>query len=58
VEAITVPINSAAKALGISRVTLYKLINSGSIETIRVGSRRLVRVDSLRRFAGADQVAA
>jgi excisionase family DNA binding protein len=54
-EPITLAVNDAAKALGISRVTLYKHINSGAIETVRLGGRRLVKVASLRRLAGLDQ---
>lgn len=57
-EAITVTVNDAAKALGIGRVTLYKHINSGVIETVRLGGRRLVKVESLRRLAAADLVPA
>jgi excisionase family DNA binding protein len=55
-EAITVTVNDAAKALGIGRVTLYKHIKSGAIETVRLGGRRLVKVESLRRLAGAELV--
>lgn len=57
-EAITVTVNDAAKALGIGRVTLYKHINSGVIETVRLGGRRLVKVESLRRLTDAQPVAA
>jgi excisionase family DNA binding protein len=57
-EPITVTVNDAAKALGIGRVTLYKHIKSGTIETIVLGGRRLVKVASLRRLAGDERIAA
>ena len=57
-EPVTCSVNDAAKALGIGRVTLYKHINSGAIETMRLGGRRLVKVDSLRRLTGAAQIKA
>lgn len=57
-EPITLTINDAAKAIGIGRVTLYKHINSGLIETVKVGGRRLVKVDSLKKLVGADRAAA
>jgi len=57
-EPITLTINDAAKVIGIGRVTLYKHINSGLIETVKVGGRRLVKVDSLKKLVGADRAAA
>jgi excisionase family DNA binding protein len=52
-EAITCSVNDAAKAIGVGRVTLYKLINEGRIETVCIGRRRLVRVDSIRQLVAA-----
>lgn len=57
-QPITCSVDDAAKALGIGRVTLYKHINLGSIDTIKIGRRRLVKVDSLRRLVNAEQIAA
>jgi excisionase family DNA binding protein len=44
------PVNDAAKTLGVGRTTLFKLIASGDIETVTIGSRRLVPVGALENF--------
>lgn len=51
-ETVTCSVNDAAKAIGIGRVTLYKLIDQGKIESVRIGGRRLVKIDSIRRLIG------
>lgn len=53
-QLITCSVDDAAKALGIGRVTLYKYINEGRVESIRIGGRRLVKIDSLRRLVDAE----
>lgn len=45
---LTVP--QAAAALSISRTTLYEVIRSGRLRTVRVGSRRLVPVTATQEF--------
>ncbi|HUB69839.1 MAG TPA: helix-turn-helix domain-containing protein [Acidimicrobiales bacterium] len=40
----------AAKALGISRSTIYVLMASGEIPSVRIGSCRRVPVDGLRSY--------
>jgi excisionase family DNA binding protein len=40
----------AAKALGISRSTIYLLMASGDVPSVRIGSCRRVPVDGLRRY--------
>lgn len=57
-QQITCSVDEAAKALGIGRVTLYKYINDGTLQSARVGKRRLIHVDSIRRLIGAEQIAA
>ena len=44
----TMTISDAAKALNVSRPTIYKLIQSGTLETFTIGRRRLVTPDALR----------
>jgi excisionase family DNA binding protein len=36
-------IKDAATALGLSRTTLYKLINTGDLRTLRIAGRRLIQ---------------
>lgn len=47
----------AGKMLAIGKTKLGELISSGQIETVRIGTRRLVKISSLKRLAGieADQ---
>lgn len=51
-QPITCSVLDAAKALSVSRGTIYNWMNEGRIETVRVGRRRLVKIDSLKRLAG------
>lgn len=48
--AITVRIPRAVEMLGIGRSKLYQFIQSGEIETIKVGRATLIPVDSLHEF--------
>jgi len=50
VEALTVSIVDAAKALGLGRTTIYMLIKSGRLEARKIGGRNLVTVESIRRL--------
>ncbi len=49
-QPITVKIAIAVRMTGIGRSKLYELIKSGKVETVKIGSSRLVIVDSLRQF--------
>ena len=40
-------IEEAAKTCGLSRATLYRLLNDGKLTTIKVGARRLVPVGAI-----------
>jgi len=41
VEPIALRVNDAARVTGLSRGTLYKLLNSGKLKTVKVAGRRL-----------------
>jgi excisionase family DNA binding protein len=43
-------VEETCQYLRISKWTLYRLIQTGKLKTIKIGSRRLVRVQSLREF--------
>lgn len=47
---LAVSINSAAKALGIGRSSIYALIKSGKLEAIKIGRRTLLTTDSIKRL--------
>lgn len=54
---IAYTIKEATAAIGLSRSTIYKLMASGELETIRIGQRRLIRAEALSRLlTGSEQV--
>ena len=44
-------IPAAANALGLGRSKVYELISEKRLETVTIGRRRLVRIDSVRALA-------
>ena len=44
----------AGKMLAIGKTKLGELIAHGDLETIRIGTRRLVKIASVRRLAGEE----
>lgn len=52
-ETVFVSVNEACRLVGLGRTTMYRLIDEGQVETVKIGSRRLVRVASLRALDGA-----
>ena len=49
-EPITVTISEAVRASGLGRTKLYELIGAGRVDSVRVGTRRLVVFESLKNF--------
>lgn len=43
-----VSIKEAAQRLGVGRTLTYHLIEQGQLDTVKIGSRRLVKVDSIK----------
>jgi len=56
-ERLTMTVEQAAKALGISRATAYMLANTGRIPAIRISERRLIvpRAALLKMLEGAEK---
>lgn len=52
-EPLTVTIEGAKSATGLGKTKLYALIGEGKIKTVKIGTRTLVRVDSLRDLVAA-----
>lgn len=50
-DAMLLSIPDAAKALSLGRSKIYDLIGDGRLQTVTIGRRRLVRVDSVRALA-------
>lgn len=51
-EPITVTVAGAKKAIGIGHTKLYELINDGTLQTVKIGRRTLIRTDSIRALVG------
>lgn len=49
-EILLVSIPDAAKALSLGRTSIYELMRSGQLETRKMGRRRLITAESLRRL--------
>lgn len=53
-EAILCSQAEAGKMLAIGKTKLGELIAQGELDTIRIGTRCLVKIDSIRRLAGVE----
>lgn len=53
VEQVLYSVADAAKALGIGRSKAYELIAAGTLDTVTIGRRRLVKAASVRALAEA-----
>jgi excisionase family DNA binding protein len=49
-DQLTVTVASAKAALGIGHTTIYRLINQGKLDTIKLGRRTLVKTASIRKL--------
>ncbi|MEU6036932.1 helix-turn-helix domain-containing protein [Actinomadura sp. NPDC047616] len=47
---LVLTVDEAAERLRVSRWTLYNLIRSNQLRTVKIGRRRLVPVDALTEF--------
>lgn len=51
-------VNDACAALNVGRTSLYSLINSGRLDTVKLGRRTLVKVSSIKALAGEAEASA
>jgi excisionase family DNA binding protein len=49
---LLVSIKEARRLVGLGHSTIYARIADGTLETVRLGSRRLIQYDSLRKLIG------
>ncbi|MFI8776516.1 helix-turn-helix domain-containing protein [Brachybacterium paraconglomeratum] len=49
-ETLLVSVEDAARAIGGSRSTVYRLIDSGDLERVKIGRRALVTTESVRAY--------
>lgn len=52
-EPLATSVKEAARALSLGRTSIYALIKEGRLETVKLGRRTLIRVESLRRLVKA-----
>jgi excisionase family DNA binding protein len=53
-EPLALSINDTAKALSLGRTSIYAMIADGRLEAFRLGRRRLIRMESIRRLIAAE----
>ena len=49
-EQVLCSVRQAAVALSLGLTKTYELIDTGQLETVSIGTRRLVKIDSIRRM--------
>ncbi len=49
-ETIATSVKGAAKATGLGRTSIYALIKSGRLETVKLGRRTLIKSASIRQL--------
>ena len=54
-ERITCSVKDASELTGLGKTTLYALLAEGKITSIRIGSKRLIHVESLHRLLDPSQ---
>lgn len=54
-ERKVISVKEASQISDLSIATLYRFFNQGKIETVKVGGRRLVKTDSLKRLLLIDE---
>lgn len=52
-EPLALSINDTARTLGLGRTSIYAMIADGRLDAFRLGRRRLVRMDSIKRLIAA-----
>ena len=52
IEPLTVRISTAVRITGLSRSRIYELIQSGDLDTVKVGRATLVQFESLKALVG------
>lgn len=57
-EKLLATVTEGYQAIGTGRSHFYKLIQTGRIETVKVGKRRLVVVESLKAYVASLRAAA
>ena len=51
-EPVTTSVKDAARALSLGRTSVYALIKQGRLETVKLGRRTLIKIESIRNLVG------
>lgn len=51
-EPLTTTIEGTKQATGLGITSIYKLINEGKLETVKIGRRTLIKTKSIRALVG------
>lgn len=57
-DKLALTIEEAARSLSISRTTIYEMISAGTIYTVKIGRRRVVPVEAVRKLLMTPMAAA
>ena len=49
-QVLAVSPNEAARLCGIGRTTLYAALASGDLKSVKIGTRRLIRLEAIREW--------
>jgi len=52
IQRAAVSVEEAGVRLGVSRSMVWKLVNSGTLRSVRAGKRRLVPISAINEFLG------
>jgi excisionase family DNA binding protein len=58
IEKIGYSVDEAVEASGIGRTTLYELMRSGELESIKVGRRRIILAEDIRAYLDSQRASA
>lgn len=55
IEKLGYSIEEAGQAMGIGRTTVYELLGSGELNSIKVGRRRIILADDIRAYLASQR---
>ena len=56
-ERLAVSVEDAAAMAGVGRTTLYSALGDGSLQSLKIGKRRLIRVEALKAWIASHEAA-
>lgn len=54
-ERLAVSVEDAAAMAGVGRTTLYGALGDGSLQSLKIGKRRLIRIEALKSWIAAHE---